>query len=250
MSGATLAALMGLAAVLMASGCTTRTAGMQSPLAHDYDGLQWRPLDHAVVQAVTVAPAYTALVENDPSTSPDDLRSRIDGLPDDVRGSQLVEIRVLVRPLDPLVVDGKSSINVGESAGVDLASLSTDGDWRIVDDVPAAEAGQTIVIELHPGEGAAPGWEYAITPGRSPYGGEPAAVGESGERLSGALGFQTIFEQETDVGAVANDVVDAVADGFGGDPLLGLVYAVLLVGIVALVRFRGRSRIGGIGDGR
>jgi hypothetical protein len=252
-------ALVALASILVAGACTTRTAGMQSPLGHDYDGLQWRPLDHSVSQAVTVAPAYTALVENDPSTSPDELRARIDALPADVRGSELVELQVLVRPLDELVHEGQSSVvmqvfdrseaPVGSPIEAPLASLATDDDWLVLEDVPAAEAGDTLLIELGPGEGVAPGWEYAITPGRSPYGGEPATAGPDGATLSGALGFQTVFAQRTDSGAVAGDLVDAVADGFWGDSLLGLLYAALLVGIVALIWFHARLERGNTRDG-
>jgi hypothetical protein len=252
-------ALVALVSVLLAGACTTRTAGMQSPLGHDYDGLQWRPLDHTVVQKVTVAPAYTALVENDPSTSPDELRARIDALPADVRGSELVEFRVLVRPLDPPVVDWESSITVRaldraaapaeNDVGFRLVALAADGDWLVLENVPLADAGETLELELRPGTGGATGWEYAITPGRSPYGGEPVTVGEAGERLSGALGFQTIFEQRTDTGAVTSELADAVSDGFWSDGLLGLLYAGLLAGIVVLVWFRARLERGNTGDG-
>ena len=241
---------------LFVGGCTTRTAGMQSPLGHDYDGMQWRTLDHLVSQSVIVAPAYTALVENDPSTDPDTLRARIATLPDDARESELVEVRVAVRPLDDLIVDSASLVTVqaldpdgSRGDGVveaRLASLEADGDWLIIDDLPQADAADTLVIQLTPSKAAAPNWEYAFTPGRVPYGGEPATVGgPEGDRLSGAIGFQTIFDQRTDVDEVAGDIVGAVGDGFWGDPLLGLIYAGLLAGIVVLVRVRP-----GLGRGR
>ena len=73
-----------LMTLLLAGGCATRTVGMQAPLAHDYEGIQWRPLDTIVVQAIIVAPGYTAVVENDPGTDPETLVERIERLPDDV----------------------------------------------------------------------------------------------------------------------------------------------------------------------
>jgi hypothetical protein len=243
-------------ALLIFAGCTTRTAGMQAPLPHDYDGIQWRPLDTVVAQPVVVAPAYTALVENDPGTDTRILRERIAALPDDVRGSQLIELRVAIRPAKDLNFDGESTLQVRASSSDEplsstrLRDLNFDGEWAIVDDLPSVDAGELLVIELRPGS-VPSGWEFGYAAGLVPYGGEGAVLNAESEQpapLGRALAFQTIFEQDTDAGAVIAAGFDSVADGLFGDALLLAIYAcVLVTGLAVLVLRSPRYRKAGQG---
>ncbi len=249
--GRVLGVISALLLLALSTSCTTRTAGMQSPLAHDHDGLQWRPLDNAVSQAFIIAPAYTALVENDPGTGTDVLRQRIEALPDDVRDSQFVELRVAIRPAEGLDFDRESRLVVrGGDASVEsvtskLVDLTFDGDWAVVSDLPPAGPGEGFVIELWPGS-AATGWEYGFAPGRVPYGGSPAVLEADSRRpveLSGSLGFQTIFDQNTDLAGVASSALHSVADGLIGDAVLLSIYAGLLVaGASLFVAYQRQSR--------
>lgn len=243
---------LALLTLLALTGCTTRTAGMQAPLAHDHDPLYWRPLDSTVAQTFVVAPAYTALVENDPATDAATLQQRIANLPDDARGSKLVELRIALRPAADLTFDDESTIELRHFDGGPpllarpLAELTFDDDWAVIEDIPDAAAGDRLAIELRPGN-VPSGWEYGYATGPVPYGGEGALLdfeSPSPVELDRALGFQTIFEQRTDAGDIIAGGIENVIDGLVGDPLLLGFYAVAVVGGAALVVYRGGWRLG------
>lgn len=217
----------------LTAGCTTLTAGMQSPLAHDYERLRWQNLESQVSQQIIVAPGYTALIENDPGTEPPDLLARIDQMPDDVRGSELREIRLAVRPVEDRAFAPELSVAVWAIDGASepvistLADLDVDGDWIIFTRFPPVAAGQTLVVRIDP----VPGWEFATTPGRIPYGGYVATTGSNGETeepLAGALGFQTIFEQRTAVDELAWTAFGDALPSVLTDPVLLGIYAIIL----------------------
>ncbi|MEZ4572589.1 MAG: hypothetical protein R2849_20195 [Thermomicrobiales bacterium] len=220
--------------LVLLTGCTTETVGMQAPVAHDYDGLEWRPLGGEVSQRMIVAPGYTSLVENDPGTSPEVLQERIARLPEDVRQSTLREIRIAMRTGDDLAFDRQVRIEIanidrpGEVLALTLDDLRFDGDWAILSEVPDATAGQTIEVRLL----AADGWEYGIAVDRIPYGGYSAMVGPVGadrQRLGGALGFQTLFDQQTDVGEILSDEVGGAVGAAITDPVLIALYGIILI---------------------
>lgn len=216
---------------------------MQAPVPHDYGGVEWRPLIGPVVQPFVVAPAYMAVVENDPETMPGELIDRIGALPDDARDATLDEIRVHVRPAEGMTPDPGTKLEIWTGVTVDPAtgaysldgatlaaemtviSLEWDDDAAVVPEPPQAEPGSIMAVRLVPGADAPGTWEFAITPYRAPYGGWPGWVGT--DELSGALAFQTIFEQPTDTSALASHALDRLADGFAGDALLISVYGVI-----------------------
>ena len=228
------------------SGCATRTVGMQAPLAHDYDGMQWRRLDGTVTQRIIVAPGYTAVIENDPGTDPAVLGERIRALPDDVRSAELVEIRVALRPaqdraFEPSLEVSVAVVDADEPAVVaTVDDLGFEDDWAVFPGVPSAHAGETVEIVLR----AAVGWEYGITAGRVPYGGYNATVAATdGEQqdLGGSLGFETVFEQSTDRSRMLEESVGPALRSAVTDPFLAIVYAIILGtgSAVWLVRSRG-----------
>ncbi len=251
---------IGLAAafVALASGCVTRTSGMQSPLPHDYDGVTWRPLETSVRQDFTVAPAYGAVVENDPATDTLALEQRIENLPEDARSSELIEVRVAIRPSPELVFDRASTVVVRSleepalQISGPIADLEFDGEWVVIPWKSEIPAGSAMAIEIYPGSPVS-GWEYGFTPGRAPYGGSPAELQvESGSpvQLSGSLGFMTIFEQPTDVRAVFSEAGESVRGGLLGDRLLFVTYAGLLVAGGGYIVVRMRNREGDETNGR
>ena len=235
-------------AILLMTGCTTRTTGMQAPLAHDYDGMRWYALEEPVVQRILLAPGYTGLVENDPGTEASDLVQRIEQLPDDVRTSDLEELRLAVRPAaDRAFVPALTvEVAVAEGTGSVIAAyddLRFDGDWVVITDLPAGVgAGQTLVVTIEP----APGWEYGLTPDRIPYGGSVASTGPVGgdqQALRGSLGFQTIFAQRTDLGEIASLGVETALPEVLSDPVLLAGYAMILAGGVIVLVVQ-RRRVG------
>ena len=238
--------LTALAIVLM-TGCTTRTAGMQAPLGHDYDGMRWYSLQEPVVQRIIVAPGYTALVENDPGTDHTDLVRRINRLPEDVRSSELEEVRLAIRPAADRAFVPALAVEVAVDGGaqriVAFDDLRFDGDWVVITDLPAgAVAGQMLVVTIEP----APGWEYGLTPDRIPYGGSVASTGPAGgdqQALRGSLGFQTIFAQQTDLGEIASLGIETALPAVLSDPVLLAAYAMILAGGVGMLVVR-RRRMG------
>lgn len=241
-----------LLALALLAGCTTRTAGMQAPLAHDYDPMRWRPLDSTVAQPFVVAPAYTALVENDPGTDAATLQQRITALPDDARASELVELRVAIRPNDDLEFDAGSTIELRHFDGGPallsrrLIDLEFDGDWAVIDNLPEVVAGDRLVIELRPAS-IASGWEWGYATGPVPYGGDSALLdfeSASPVSLGQALGFQTIFEQRTDAGSIAAEGFESAVDGLFSDSVLLGFYAIALLAGVAVVVYHSNRQAG------
>lgn len=235
-------------AIVLATGCTTRTTGMQAPLGHDYDGMRWYALEEPVSQRIIVAPGYTALVENDPGTDHTDLVQRIEQLPEDVRSSEIEEVRLAVRPTADRAFVPALAVEVAVDEGSDRIvagydDLRFDGDWVVITDLPAdVVSGQTLVVTIE----AAPGWEYGRTPDRIPYGGSVASAGPVGgdqQALRGSLGFQTIFAQQTDLGEIASLGVETALPAVLTDPVLLAIYAMILVGGVVVLVVR-RRRVG------
>lgn len=237
-----------LLVILLTPGCATRTVGMQAPVAHDYDGMQWRPLDATVSQRIVVAPGYTALIENDPGTDPATLIERIREVPDDVRSAELVEIRIAVRSGDdqafvPDLTVTTSVENSTEPAVVaGFEDLEFDGDWLIVRMLPQAGAGDIIMIEVGP----AAGWEYGLTVDRIPYGGFAASIaaGDAESRsLSGSLGYETVFEQSTDRSRLLEEDAGPAVWSALTDPVLALVYVIVLGlgGTIVLARYQAKK---------
>ena len=216
---------------------------MQAPVPHDYGDVEWRPLIGPTVQPFIVAPAYTAAIENDPETTPKQLIKRIDALPSDARDATLEELRVHVRPVEGMTPDPGTKLEIWTgvavdpetgaysldgatlAAGMPVISLEWDDDAAVAPDPPQQEPGGVMAVRLVPGSSAPGTWEFAITPYRAPYGGWPGRVGT--DELSGALAFQTIFEQPTDTSGLAGHALDRLADGFVGDALLVTVYGVI-----------------------
>ncbi len=244
-------AVLGLLCVpmlmLLMAGCATRTVGMQAPLAHDYDGIQWRPLDATIAQKIIVAPGYTALVENDPATDPDTLHERIRALPDDVRSATLIEIRVALRPARDYSFDRSLTLTTSVTGSDETIATTTstiddmkfENDWALISSFPPAFAGD--VIEIH--VGPAQGWEYGITVSRMPYGGYGATAMSGGaepKALGGALGFQTVFDQSTDRSRLLEEAVGPSIRAAFSDPFLVVVYAIMLLfgGWILWIRHR------------
>lgn len=216
---------------------------MQAPVPHDYGGVEWRSLIGPTLQPFVVVAGYTTVIENDPETTPGQLIERVAELPEDTQDATLDEIHVRVRPVEGMTPDPGTALEIWTGVTVDpetggyslegatlaaeipVSTLEWDDDAAVVPDPPQAEPGSVMVIRLVPGSSAPGSWEFAITPNRAPYGGWAASV-ESDE-LSGALAFQTIFDQPTDTSGLAGHAFDRLSDGFIGDPLLLIVYGVL-----------------------
>ena len=232
-----------LATLILAGGCATRTVGMQAPLAHDYDGIQWRPLDTTISQAIIVAPGYTAVVENDPRTDPETLVQRIERLPDDVRSARLEEIRLAVRPgrngsYEPmLAIQSAVTGSPDQSTIWSFEEIRFDGDWAIVDIPTHIWAGELIEISIVAGAG----WEYGITVDRAPYGGYPAAAGAEAQPLRGSLGFQTVFSQSTDRSRMIEEDVWPAFRAAATDPLLITIYTFIVALGLWFIWMRRRS---------
>ncbi len=218
---------------------------MQAPLAHDYDGIQWRPLDAAVQQRITVAPGYTALVENDPGTDAATLRERIPELPDDVRSSDLVAILIAARPVEDQPFDTALTVTVTQEESSEapvvsqLEELEVDGDWLVVRDFPDVFARDIIDVELGP----AAGWEYGITVDRVPYGGFAASLQAddgSQEPLRGSLAYETIFEQLTDRSRLIEEDAGPAVLAAVTDPFLATLYTIVLTGFAVFMVARHR----------
>ena len=206
---------------------------MQAPLAHDYDGIQWRPLDAQIRQAIIVAPGYTAVVENDPRVDPETLIRRIERLPDDVRSARLEEIRLGVRPHESGEFDISLEIRIYERDAssqplrFSLDDIAFEDDWAIVEIEEHIWAGTTILVVVGPSAG----WEYGLTADRVPYGGYPALATtpeSEPQRLQGSLAFQTIFSQSTDRSRLLEESVFPSIGATLRDPLLIVVYAIIL----------------------
>lgn len=215
--------------LLTASACATRTVGMQAPLAHDYDGIQWRPLDAPVSQRIIVAPGYTAVVENDPRTDPETLVERILRLPDDVRSARMEEIRLAVRPSTEGSFERELDIELVIVDGVDAPliwsyeDIRFDDDWAVIEIPQHIWAGEIVEIQVNAGSG----WEYGITVDRAPYGGEVALLGVDPQPLRGALGFQTVFSQSTDRSRLIEESVWPSLRSAATDPFLVILYAMI-----------------------
>ena len=222
------------------SGCSTRTVGMQAPLAHDYDGLRWNSVETDIYQRIVVAPAYTALVENDPSTDQATLLERIDRLPADVRQSQLAELRVALRPgergqFDDDLTVRITNLDTGEDVRFAAAASKFARSYLIISELPEAHVGQVLEVEILPGSPGDTGWEFGLVAGRLPYGGDFATAGGSGsagQAINGSVAFQTVFDQETDASGIVSSAGRNGFQSLTGDWLLVIVY--LLAGCAAV----------------
>lgn len=208
------------------AGCTVQTTGMQAPLPHDYDAVEWLPLNEPVEQLIIVAPGYAAAVENDPEVTPQALRQRIAQLPDDVRAARLVRIEIGVRPAEPRVTSASPLIEIERLRTLDVQA---DAAGRVAENmlrVPADEhlsndtavlapdghelrAGDVLMIRLIPGDDQTSSWEYAITPDRKPYGGWVASGPDN--QPKGSLAYTTTFERDVDTTDIVAEAGDRVA---------------------------------------
>ncbi len=89
--------MLALLAVLLLSGCTVRTQGAQMPPPHDATTPDWLPLRSEVIQSFIVAGSYEAARGREPGIQPADYQRRLDGLPEDASGGELVELRIGIR---------------------------------------------------------------------------------------------------------------------------------------------------------
>lgn len=88
---------LALLGVLLLSGCTVRTQGAQMPPAHDTSAPDWLPLRSEVLQSFIVAGSYEAARGREEGIQPAGYQRRLDDLPEDASGGELVELRVGVR---------------------------------------------------------------------------------------------------------------------------------------------------------
>jgi hypothetical protein len=219
-----------LAIFVFTSACATRTVGMQAPLAHDYDGIQWRPLDGTITQRIIVAPGYTAVVENDPQTDPETLIDRILRLPDDVRSAHMEKIRLAVRTAPDAEFDSRLDIElaiVGDEAPPlrwSYDEIRFEDDWAVIEIPQHILAGKIVEVSLEAGAG----WEYGITLDRMPYGGFVALAGPEDQPLRGSLGFQTVFSQSTDRSSMIEEDIWPSVRAVATDPLLIALYVIII----------------------
>ncbi len=255
----TLATLIGIAVIsLSISGCSTEIAGMKAPVQHDYDVVDWLPLTGTVRQPFIVTSGYTAAVQNDPDTAPQDLIEQLKTLPAAATSGRLSELRLGVRPLDgegrETSLDGTLSIystsdlkdllegeelNYGERENhltlvyqANLVDLPRDGDQLVIRELPDLPPGSLGVVELVP-EGEAPAWEFGLSRWRAPYGGWKA---DSDEELSGAMLFETIYDQPVDSSGIVASGVSTIQGGLNRDAgfLVAWFFLLLTVGIAGL----------------
>lgn len=236
---------------LLAS-CKVPITGMQAPLGRDYDPIQWRPLEHVVMQATILAPGYSSALQNDADVTPGELKERIAELPDDVRSAEPKEIRIRLRPNDESdtylpgptirIVPGIDSRDGGPPRSDPLAAPLVEvnageakfkGDWLIIDVPESLDAGVTLIVQISPDPNSSAEWEYGVTPDRKPYGGWFARLGQEGEIAPDmALSYATIFTQDPDAWSLAGDWLGRAGDKLGDDLAFTSLYAVLIGSVV------------------
>jgi len=86
-----------LPVLLLTTGCTARVSGYSSPIAHDYAGLTWAPLEAPLAQPFLAGSGIAAAIADDPKTTPIELQQRQAALPADARSGKLDELRVALR---------------------------------------------------------------------------------------------------------------------------------------------------------
>lgn len=243
---------------LLISSCSIEVTGMQSPLAHDYGEIAWRPLRAPVDQRVLIAPGYTAAVANDARSDPLTLLRRLGNLPSDILSSPLQRLTIGLRPPDrlettrpaptveilgPFYPDGPiDSANAPVLARYNTADLPREDDRLIIKDLPELAAGQLIIVRLTPAPNQLVPWEYAITPRRKPYGGNMASI--AGTELNGALVFSTVFIQDPDYHRIVSQTWERISSHAGGDWLFLVIWIGGLGLVVGIGVYRWRSVAG------
>ncbi|MFW6074911.1 MAG: hypothetical protein ACOC9Y_04900 [Chloroflexota bacterium] len=238
----------------LVTGCSSPITGMQAPVGHDYDGIQWRPLEHIVSQAVILAPGYSAALQNDADVTPDELRDRLQELPDDVRNAEPEAIRVRLRPMKDAesyrpapTVNVTSAIDPGDDGpplpnanaphliAENALRLERRGDWLIIDAPTTARAGDVVVIQIMPDPDATATWEYGVTPDRKPYGGWFARLGAEGEvQPNLSLSYATIFVQDPDFRQMVTDSLSRVGGQLRNDLPFAVGFIALLGSIIGI----------------
>jgi hypothetical protein len=246
-----------LAAGMLLSACSAQVSGMQSPVLHDYGPIEWIPLDRQFDQALISGPGYSAAVENDPRTTPEQYLERHAELPEDARHGDLNRLRVGVR-----MTDGESGmwqtgarlqilysdfpeteVTQVSAPIVDVAvdDLPRDGDRVVLTDIDQVESGRAIVLRIIPGTGPdSHRLQLGISPERAPYGGWRATA--NGEIQRGALVFDTRYERDVDLRDAARVAWRRMTgEGSGFLTAYGILVGVLATTGVVVWRAPGRN---------
>lgn len=237
---------------LVLSGCSAQVTGMQSPVLHDYGLIDWIPLDREIEQSFISGPGYSAVIENDPGTTPEEYLQRLSQLPEDARSADLERLRVGLRlsGRDDAAWNTGARLQLAYSDAQSLVDIPIDdlprsGERVELLDLPDVEPGRELVLRIIPGSGPdAQRLQVGLTPGRAPYGGWPAVSGD--EELGGAIVFDTRYERDVVISEIVRAGADRVADaGVVFLTLFGLLTGGLFGGALLLWHMPGRRVVDG-----
>lgn len=235
-------ALVAILALLL-SGCSAQVTGMQSPVLHDYGTIDWIPVDREIRQPFITGSGYSATIDNDPATTPEEFLERNAALPDDAREGRLDRVRIGLRlsgredtgwdtgaRVQIRAVDGEG----GAVVDVAVDELARSGDRVFLTDLPDIPSGSVFEIVVLPGSGPdSDRLQLGITPHRAPYGGWRASTG--GDELRGAMVFGTRYERDVALGEVFDEGISRIGNaGIAFLLLYGVAFGGLLLGVVYL----------------
>lgn len=207
-----------IVAGLLLSGCSAQVTGMQSPVLHDYGSIDWIPLDREIEQSFITGPGYSAVIENDPGTTPEEYLERLAQLPEDARNGELKQLRLGLRlsGRNDMAWNTGARLQLSYLEGQPVAEVSVDqlprsGERVEVQDLPEIEPGRVMLVRLIPGDGPdAQRLQAGLTPNRAPYGGWRAV--SNGQELPGALVFDTRYVRDVAVGEIVRAGATRVAN--------------------------------------
>lgn len=120
-------------------------------------------------------------------------------------------------------------------------ALPHDGDWIVLDDLPAIPSGIAVALRLIPGERQQAGaLQYGVTSDRAPYGAQRASDAAGGT-LPGALVMTTVWERDVNVRAILGDGAHNLRGALRDDLPLFAFLATLVIGCGALALALRRS---------
>lgn len=241
-------------AILLTTGCTARVTGYVSPIAHDYENVEWYALGQTIVQPFVAGPGTQAAIANDGDTTPEQLQERLAALPYDARNGKLLEIAVGLRLEGANEIEESGPWETGARLQVvrgtgavplineSVDSLPRDGDWVTLEALTSCCSGQVVSLRLIPGDGPdADRLRYGVTPDRAPYGGWVAS-NEGGGNAGGALLLRTTYERDVALRPILTEGLGNLDDAARDDLLFSAAWALalagLLVGSVWLWRLR------------
>ena len=239
---------------LLLAGCSAQVSGMQSPALHDYGALEWVPVDREIQQSLIVGTGYSAAIENDQTTTPEELVARLAALPEDATSGELIELRLPLRLSEGPdgAWDSGATIQVRREPArstsrmqlqmqeFDLDLLPRVGESVVLDGLGPSEAGDVLIVSLKPGDGTQHELlEVAVTPHRAPYAGWRAQTDDG--PLSGALVFETRYKRDVAPGAIVETGIERMSSAWGFITVWAVATVALMTAIGLIGTRRGRE---------